>query len=356
MRHLIFINVFENTDFEMLSYIILRVFDKVLKVLQIKKYKRSHATTFNVIKRNEVGTSVSAEQNHCKKFIAGCIYDSLGKKIISSERIGATGGDHVASYNPDSIILNNEIKYVEKKSIYLGPWMNHYGHFITETLSRFWFYEASFNNHQLYFHPFIFGDNKNLLPFQVYLLECLGVDVDNIKTIDGPLHFKELSIPDSAWNINMKAAPQAYPVYKRIRDLHKSDVKFKKVFLSIKKSVTNRILNIPEIEKVFRNLGFIVLYPEDLSIKEQLNVYSNCDVLSGFSGSALHNCVFTYKSTLIIEIADKRTRDKALLMQKAALSISENCFELIHYKEDREGNFELGYLETELRNSLKKII
>jgi O-antigen biosynthesis protein WbqL len=57
------------------------------------------------------------------------------------------------------------------------------------------------------------------------------------------------------------------------------------------------ISNEEEVEKAMTDLGFTVLYPEDLSLKEQLHIYSSAEYMVSEYSSASHNSLFAPRGT-----------------------------------------------------------
>jgi len=108
--------------------------------LQIQSLEGAFSTRFKLTKAANMKSAIAESQAHCRSFTTGCLYNAQGEKHVLSERLGALGGDHVAAFNPD--MVKPPIRLFTQKlsghSLYLGSWMGHYGHFITETLSRLW--------------------------------------------------------------------------------------------------------------------------------------------------------------------------------------------------------------------------
>jgi capsular polysaccharide biosynthesis protein len=69
------------------------------------------------------------------------------------------------------------------------------------------------------------------------------------------------------------------------------------------KSLMNRpVVNEQEVEDLFRSHGFTVIHPGALSYEEQVSIYSQADILAGFSGSAMHNTVFMKEGARAIHL------------------------------------------------------
>lgn len=79
----------------------------------------------------------------------------------------------------------------------------------------------------------------------------------------------------------------------------------KKIYISRKNQKTNekRIDNEELLETLFQELGFQIVYPEDIpTFKEQFILFNSCSVLAGLTGSGLTNLLFMQNRKIVIEI------------------------------------------------------
>ena len=53
------------------------------------------------------------------------------------------------------------------------------------------------------------------------------------------------------------------------------------------------------MKTTFNKKGFVIIYPEELSINEQINIINSAKTIAGFSGSALHLSIFSEPGTKI---------------------------------------------------------
>jgi capsular polysaccharide biosynthesis protein len=73
----------------------------------------------------------------------------------------------------------------------------------------------------------------------------------------------------------------------------------KKIYIS-RLTSKNRKFNEEEIKLVFLNRGFEIIYPEELTFLEQLEIFSHAKVIAGATGAGLTNIIFAPKSAIII--------------------------------------------------------
>ncbi|MGU3661031.1 glycosyltransferase family 61 protein [Methylobacterium fujisawaense] len=252
--------------------------------------------------------------------ISGCIYEDNGKLVDLSLRVSGVGGDRVR--NKDPHLLPNPYAaeiHIEEPCIYLGHLMGHYGHFITETISTFWAL-PNWQFSRVAFHKFLFG--SQLKDFMTPFFESHGVLTTDIYMIDRPTRFSNLLVPQRTFSINSFSHLQHAETARRVRDhvvrSQKGELtQRRRIFLSRTRLPKDErsVSNARDIELIFREFGFDIIHPQELSIDEQIGLYAGATVLAGYSGSALHNCLFLSPNSLVIELADLRSPTKPLSTQ-----------------------------------------
>lgn len=65
-----------------------------------------------------------------------------------------------------------------------------------------------------------------------------------------------------------------------------------KIYLSRKNSMSRRRCNEDEVIRVFEKYGFEICYPENLSVAEQIALFSRADFVAGVTGAAFTNLIF----------------------------------------------------------------
>ena len=244
--------------------------------------------------------------------ISGCVYRSDGAKVALSERFGGWLGDLFRSHNPE-LIERPSCTALPGKGVYLGAFMSvHYGHFITETLSTFWIFEkfpaAEFNYFLL--SPFVFGSK-----IPDYALKCFrafGIDPEKVVLMsDHAMSCEELVVPERLLRLNHSADASLRWVYRTISSrVGTVGDPCERIYLSRRKlsrrNLTRVIANEVMVEKLFRQAGFRVIYPEELPFEIQLGLYDRATMVAGPSGSALHNSLFMKAGAKLIELGDPR--------------------------------------------------
>lgn len=301
---------------------------------------------------------------HTKLHTMGAIYDKNGRILFMSTRVGGVGGDKVTSVDPlmvgSATRETAALSRISGTTIYLGNFMSHYGHFITESMSRMWslFSVESHFDHYAYF-PFVFDGGEIVLSdFHKYFFELLQVPLNKLLFLSDPVIFDRVVVPQAAWVINRFCLPQSLrPMYGAIRKKHEGDAGFDRIFLSRFPRPGLRFTDTAAVEALFASHGFEILFPESMEIAEQLRAYANCRVMAGFSGTALHNCVFAREGTCVIELCDPRWPDGPIAMQMTCNGLAGVLGTHIPYAPSPtlDGKVDIARIEAELIAILGRI-
>lgn len=272
--------------------------------------------------RNEM-SPIDRRFAHCLVFHEAALYDQAGDLVPQSERQGGYGGEHHLQINPSRLQNTGQRELppiLSGRSIFLGLFMGHYGHFITETLSRCWSLAQADRYDHYVFYPFMFKSDKlELEKFHEFFFKQMAIPQDKIVFLSDRVIFEDVDVPEQLWVINSYANASLTPFYRSFGAKARGS---RRLFLSLVRSARNRVANIDEVTDIFQREGFEILYPETLEIEKQMEAYNDAAVLAGFSGSALHNCIFAPPGCELIEVGDTRSPRDFLCMQKIANALA----------------------------------
>ena len=80
---------------------------------------------------------------------------------------------------------------------------------------------------------------------------------------------------------------------------------FRKVYISRRNVFNPRLENQDNVEQIFSENGYEIIYPESMSFKDQLKIFSEVEIFAGVYGSGITNVIFTNKNAKIICIQPK---------------------------------------------------
>lgn len=77
---------------------------------------------------------------------------------------------------------------------------------------------------------------------------------------------------------------------------------FRKVFLTRPKDSNRNIINLAEVEAVFREFGYEVIMPDSLSLIEQVTLMNESKIVASNHGAGLTNVLFMQRGAIVFEI------------------------------------------------------
>lgn len=210
------------------------------------------------------------------------VKESLTKRV-SPLNFTAEFQDWFVGFNPaldpTKIALRNE------DVIFIGAMPSHYGHFITEGLSRLWLLlESDFEKMKCVY----IGDNNEEY---LQILSLFGINNFKLEKITIPTRFKSILIPEQSirlhdyYHINFKRT-----IDKVMKSIIPSE--YKHVYFSKKNIGNGRAFGQDVIENVLRINGYSVFDPKNLTINQVLSIMKGCEVFAASSGTNIHNSIF----------------------------------------------------------------
>lgn len=209
--------------------------------------------------------------------------------------------------------MNASVKY--ETVIYLGMLHPHYGHFITESLSRCWAIDLVAKNKRdcKFFFDIVNTqfDYLGKLEWAVYMLECLGVDRESIIIGDHSCRINKLIVPSQSIVLHRQISRLAhYATWRRLvqndSGLPNHDQPCSSSYQGL--YVSRRLLKLNKrkiesehlIEEYLQSKNFFVIHPQNMNISDQIKTFNRSSILVGQAGSGLHNILFSaYGSRLI---------------------------------------------------------
>jgi len=198
-----------------------------------------------------------------------------------------------------------KMDYLDGEYIFAGYLVNHYGHFLVESINRAW-YLKKFPNKKI-----IWITGSKEAKFNLWQEEIL--DILNIKNkyvlVSQPTKIETLIVPDAGFiyknHFNCEHA-------KSIGLFDSKEIqKGKKVWLSRSGDVLKNkftIKNEPELEKVLEKKGWIIFHPEQHSVKTQIKMICYAERIAGFMGSAFHSIIFLNNPSAKITIFNRNSQ------------------------------------------------
>lgn len=214
--------------------------------------------------------------------------------------------------SPTGEIKESNINKGTLKGIYVGHLLSIWGHCITDNFRKLWFLKSAQckqlkeNGFLIYYtlhqHTNHLSDNYK------ELLQYLDIDASEFNQIDEDTNFEVLYVPGDS----MDDEHHFYREYKDLIDtiynrIPYSDNTPKKVYFSRSRWNNGRDFGEKYIETVFQKMGYTIIYPEQMPLKEQLSILRSCDSFAATEGSVSHNMLFVKENAECIVIRKTRS-------------------------------------------------
>lgn len=180
---------------------------------------------------------------------------------------------------------------IKEKCIYCGVIFGAYGHFILESLNRYWFIKLIPEEIPLVFTYINSNGKAELHEYQKSIFTELGLEKRKIIYVKDITCFENIYIPPMGYilgNYFSNAQEKALSIRKS------NPQNGKKIYLS-RSNISAKIrgcVNENLIEDILVSNGWEIIHLEKMSFHEQLDVLASAETILAFSGSALHNIIF----------------------------------------------------------------
>lgn len=226
-----------------------------------------------------------------ENYIHGIVHDELSCSVRGLVR----GGEKKLLINDPRLSEIQETlnyKYEPGTFFYIGPFINQFGHLITQTLSRAWAYNEY---KEIIDKIIILGRSvddtiENMPKYVLELFDFFNLDRNKIYFVTDPLQVEKLIAPAQSHGIGFRE-----PWHKKEFSSFYENQKYtddelpKKIFISRRYfKLKGRLAGLDVIADVLKRNGYVEVYPEKLSIEQQIKLFYNATHIVAEEGSALH--------------------------------------------------------------------
>ncbi|MGP9547034.1 glycosyltransferase family 61 protein [Psychrobacter sp. AOP7-D1-21] len=197
----------------------------------------------------------------------------------------------IRSYIPD------EVNFIDEDIVFAGIAFAQFGHFLLESISRLWWIvkNKEFNK------KVVFLKNKEFNAPFLELLELIGLTKDNIVFLDKPTKFRNVIVPDqSLCFFNYYHEDFLLPYNEIMNKI--VPYQQEKIYLSRTQFSKKDVINEEYFEDFYREMGYKIIYPEKLTIKEQISYISGASEIVSTVGSISHLAIFAKPKAKIVSL------------------------------------------------------
>jgi len=216
------------------------------------------------------------------------------------------------------IVDENKLDKIDEEVIYGGVAFIHFGHFLVETMNRLWWIVRN----EVYNLKVVFLKDKDFNSDFLRLLELVGIRKENIVFLEKPTKYSKVYVPDqSLCYLNFFHKEYSCPYQSIIDNVIPN--KDKKIYLSRTKFIKKDTINEQYFENFYRNLGYTIVYPEQLDIEKQVSIISGADEIVSTMGTISHLALFAKKGTKIVTLLRARNyfnKTQAIVNQSKELN------------------------------------
>ena len=238
----------------------------------------------------------------------------------------------------------NELDKSSETVIFSGFLINHFGHFMQDSLSRMW-YAAKDKDKRYKIAVLLYGNDTAWKDwsldgsFQEQMLELLGIEKERLLIIKNPTQFSSVVVPKQSvfWRGRRYNTDLIKVVYEKAKQSI-SPKNHKKIYLS-RTAWKTPVINESYFEEFFSAKGFKVIHPEELTLKEQIACIAGADEIACTYGTLTHLAIFANPGTKLIglfrnhaltELARQQVTDHANQIDSVYIDTAFNIFPTIH--------------------------
>jgi capsular polysaccharide biosynthesis protein len=192
-------------------------------------------------------------------------------------------------------------KKLDGEYIYGGLIFDHYGHFITESLARFW-YIRKHKGLPIVWHRL--NKRMEFSGWQKEIFQIIGLSDRTHLIVDRPISLERVRLADPGFVLF------GYAVHEQVNALgvyhRKLEKDIDRLWLSRAK-VTDRgaIHNEQEFEDYLYQRGWTIIIPEEHSVRTQMDYFLRSRIVAGIAGSAFHTLMLMRNIDCSVRIVDR---------------------------------------------------
>jgi glycosyl transferase family 61 len=262
-----------------------------------------------------------------------CLYDKQGNRIDASCIRRGPGLTEYYKAGPETITVPKACAIIRKPLLYLSWVQAHWGHFLTEGVSRLWARSAYPELKKIRcLSCFPFPETATVAEY----LAALGIASDQVRHFQVPVRVDKCFIPAAsfanraeAWSVHLRVSQE---IVLAAADGDARGSPQQAVFLSRSRLGSERVTRRElELEQVLASRGVRIAHPEQLSLAEQIHLFNAHQTFIGCWGSAFHGlCLARAPERIRTHVIVNTVPNANYLMFDALLGCRSNYIQALH--------------------------
>jgi hypothetical protein len=184
---------------------------------------------------------------------------------------------------------------LDEDVIYLGMLFNHFGRVLLESLARVWYLNQVDPSVKVVFNS-ANSAQAAYAPWVPRLLSLFGIPPERILALEKPTRLRRAIVPEPLFEQFYSAHMEMVRPFRDVAARVADDVKpsDQPLYLS-RRRLTSRqrpVVGEPELEELLRDNGFVIAYPETMTIEDQVRLINGHSNIFSSLGSAAHSILF----------------------------------------------------------------
>ncbi len=171
----------------------------------------------------------------------------------------------------------------------------HYGHLMTEQLSKFWAWPRAKAIDPSAKALVAINKGRELRDWELDIYAAGGIAPSDVVMIREPVRVERLIAGTPLLSNPQYVHPEIADTWRLVGDTlaaQASDTDLPTRFFCARRIAKRECHNAAEVEQIFSDRGFAIVYPEDYSLGDQVRLFRGASVIAGWMGSGMFNLCF----------------------------------------------------------------
>lgn len=205
------------------------------------------------------------------------------------------GGRRILGIDSGTRNEGESVQELDEEVVFLGWYRSHFGNFLLESMARTWILSDVPPDVRV---TFLNGLSSDHGPISIQMLEALGIPESRVLTIDRPTRIRRLLIPEPLYEVGYAAHTGASHPHRRIAERILGDGSAGRsdqpVYLSRRMlhGGARHIAGESQLEDLLRENGILVVYPDGMTLSDQVRLFNRHTDIICPQGSAAHGILF----------------------------------------------------------------